>query len=1644
MKNKPTLLTLIFCLCLCASGNAFETILTDETLESGDYYGYGIAISGNYAFVSAYRDDDEHTDSGAVYIFHRENNTWVKQQKIKASDPGKNDHFGYAIDIDGDTAIVGAYNKNSSEGAAYIFEKNSNIWQQKGKLVPEELDDYAYFGHSVSISGNTIVVGAPYDRSNNYGSAYIFIRGDNGWSLQQVLTYDQYVDQKFGYSVAIDGDFIVVGRPFSKNQSNNIYYNYVSLHKRNGDKWSRKANALWSTSNDSFGCTVSISDQYVIMGASRGGYACIYQITNNGSSLTHKKTFTPNNSVSNFGCSVSISKNYAVVGGYGSKDPTYIYTLKNDNWYFHSVIPNNSIIDAFGQSVSISDETFMIGAYEKENNTGAAYVYDISEMELLSISGYVMDSSNKPCPNTTIQADNHYTETTTDQNGYFSLKVGYGYKGKIVPKNDPYTFRPKDRDFSFVTTNYTHQYFFLDAFTISGTITDPKGTPIPGVEIIFSDNVGGISSIFTNSQGYYSYQLYSNFSGTAFPTGMGYKYDPIRIPYDNLSENQLNQNYTGYRFTIAGYCIDENGAPIGNVLVSFLPGNMQTITDEYGYYSQDVPYLWSGIMTLEKVGVDFQNKSKTFTGVESNLFGTDFWGKEKKYTISGMIYNQKNQPLEDVRVCFSENGDCVTTNNDGFYEKILPFGADCFVSANHEGFIITPESRLYTNLSADQLSQNYTANIIHHVVSGQIIDKDADSTPLSNVSVSFGNQIKKTDPLGRFHWESIYGNAVDIVPEKEGYLFFPSHKKINKLAADMPDLVFTAERERFLVKGRVIDTQSNGVPGVTVKISGKEKGRTDENGYYQFQIEYGYCGAVEIFLENYLPVPGMREINFVNSDINIQEFSVQPSDISPKSILVYPDIYNVSDQSDSFMFDVLFSPQNLNWEVVTEDGWIQVTRTNDNVLVSYDDNISEQDRFGVIEVKALYATNSPQQITLTQSGRPEDIVGPNWKEIFNPSIFQYQLTMTAIVKDDSGQLLDKQANMLAAFCGDELRGVAHPIETSMGTRYFLIIYSNRPADDDICFKFYDATKDWINVNIQYPITFESDAILGNIQQPHELVISDYFVRIALNKYWNWVTINVENLDDMSVKSVLKSLGNHGDMIVGQEGFCHYDHGSWSGGFNQLNHLRMYKILTNDPCVLEYSGNALDIGKIKLSLKKGWNWLGYLPSSEMSLDQALAEIKSNAIMVTGQKGFSFNTDSGWYGSLKVLEPNHGYKIQMGMSDELVFPEIPQATPRTRSLRKRTRSSDRIWTSNNSQYEYQTTVTAQVYLNDTIIGSTGDALAGFVNGECRGIAPPTETPFGPMYFLQIWGKPEELIQLRFYHAAETEVYDLDISWQFRSDASDGTIDSPKQIHLDSNPCGNQPKWTVDSSKYQHQGMITAIVTNGNSAITKKCDLLAAFVNNTCRGVAQAQETDYGIRFFLSVWGDKNQEMTFKYFQAEDDNIYTIANPVMFTPMVAMGTVSSPKALSIKTFCFDCEKEIEKCNENLSSCENILADFKSKYTKCDTNYQKCQTDLFNCTGSLETCQEKVGELTLDLIASRSYAITLSDGWHMISGVNSDVTPTTNPPDCIQIMYEFRDGTYEEVKHLSATRGVWVKIKKECLDNSDKGFVDFYVDGN
>ncbi|YCM43901.1 FG-GAP repeat protein [Verrucomicrobiaceae bacterium 227] len=423
-----------------------------------DRFGSDVAIDGDTLVVGAFREDsgsagvdgdqfnDEIDNSGAVYVFVRDGESWVQQAYLKASNPGDGDYFGSSVAISGDTIVVGAARESSSSagvngeqdddgfsraGAAYVFTRDGESWSQEAYLKASNPGANDYFGFSVDISGDLIVVGAygesslplnllDDDVASNSGAAYLYRRTGGVWSQEAFLkAHNARELSNFGIAVAVSGETVLVGASLEDDPQgaglidSGAAYVFVGL----AGIWTQQAYLKASDAGESdfFGRAVDLDGDRLVVGAPgedsgetgvnppRGdesavdsGAAYIFDRVGMTWTETHYlkainagKKFPVVDDGDNFGISVALDGGALIVGannedsaaqGLDGDDAddsapdsgaAYLYRLQGTTWNFSNYVKasNSESEDNYGLEVAISKQTFVIGSRDEDSSS---------------------------------------------------------------------------------------------------------------------------------------------------------------------------------------------------------------------------------------------------------------------------------------------------------------------------------------------------------------------------------------------------------------------------------------------------------------------------------------------------------------------------------------------------------------------------------------------------------------------------------------------------------------------------------------------------------------------------------------------------------------------------------------------------------------------------------------------------------------------------------------------------------------------------------------------------------------------------------------------------------------------------------------------------------------------------------------------------------------------------------------------------------------------------------------------------------------------------------------------------------------------------------------------------------------------------
>ena len=405
---------------------------------ANDEFGISVALDGDTAVIGARQDD---TRNGSAYVFTKVSGVWSQKAKLIASDGAADDEFGISVAVDGDTIVVGARqdddNGNQSR-SAYVFIRVSGVWSQNAKLTASDGAANDEFGISVAVDGDTIMVGAHQNdadtNNNDEGAAYVFTRDSaGGWSQKAKLTAsDAAAQDRYGYSVGVSGDTIVVGAPYNDYDDTDgdtdddegaAYFlgvlewadipdsgaattSHIVTGMTNDEEHTFQVRGVNAAGGGSASAgaggtpTFTIPDPPDGLTADAGDAVVdlswvdpedstiekyqLLQITQGGK-LTAASTDDPVVRGDGFGISVAVDGNIAVVGAHQDDDDgtnsgsAHVFTRSSSaapwRWAAKLTASDAAANDEFGISVAVHGDTIVVGAHQSDSNKGAAYVF---------------------------------------------------------------------------------------------------------------------------------------------------------------------------------------------------------------------------------------------------------------------------------------------------------------------------------------------------------------------------------------------------------------------------------------------------------------------------------------------------------------------------------------------------------------------------------------------------------------------------------------------------------------------------------------------------------------------------------------------------------------------------------------------------------------------------------------------------------------------------------------------------------------------------------------------------------------------------------------------------------------------------------------------------------------------------------------------------------------------------------------------------------------------------------------------------------------------------------------------------------------------------------------------------------------------
>ena len=393
---------------------------------------------------------------------------------------------------------------------------------------------------------------------------------------------------------------------------------------------------------------------------------------------------------------------------------------------------------------------------------------------------------------------------------------------------------------------------------------------------------------------------------------------------------------------------------------------------------------------------------------------------------------------------------------------------------------------------------------------------------------------------------------------------------------------------------------------------------------------------------------------------------------------------------------------------------------------------------------------------------------------------QYSLSMSIIGRlYVNGISSSDTDDRIAAFVGDECRGVAHVEYFSAIDEYYVMldVYGDTNGDE-VTYRAYDASSGII-YGLNNDIDFVAQTIHGDFVSPIEFVSGTAVQNvITLNAGWSWISFNasLDNYED--APSLLRSLDvEEGDRLVedAEMVYLRYENDDlgWQGTLNTAKEGILYRLFAQNGGKLTYDGVMLNSEEYEMHLSQGWNRIGYIPNENMGVNEALSAYDAAlGDIIKGQVGFAMYNGDGWVGSLSYLEPGEGYMLKRTAADSTQF-KYPMATALKSTSVSASQPSD--LEASLFRFSGNTSVLAELSGLD-LDGS--EQILSYIGGEFRGIVDVS----ADYQFISVAGDLSDIgkdIEFRLQKGGD--VYALKGSCRFAGNDVVGSFYSPVLLSL-----------------------------------------------------------------------------------------------------------------------------------------------------------------------------------------------------------------------------------------------------------------------
>ena len=405
---------------------------------------------------------------------------------------------------------------------------------------------------------------------------------------------------------------------------------------------------------------------------------------------------------------------------------------------------------------------------------------------------------------------------------------------------------------------------------------------------------------------------------------------------------------------------------------------------------------------------------------------------------------------------------------------------------------------------------------------------------------------------------------------------------------------------------------------------------------------------------------------------------------------------------------------------------------------------------------------------------------PDWA--VNPHDYETSMNVIGVLKNDDKFMTDTD-DILAAFIGEEYRGLAYPEYNQRYDSYFItmdVYGDSQDAGREVTFRAYDATTGTVYPEVilagGQKVSFNDGTLLGTFSDPGVFEVQDKIEQIIdLKAGWNWISFNVQ-AQDMSIDDIFRNICDDVTTVKEHNGYLSYANGEWKGSMPKtLSNTVMYAVNMKADRKLRLVGSTV---KASIALYKGWNWIGYYGRQVASIGNALSDLsKNDGDMIKAQRGVAYWDSYEWGGSLMMLQPGMGYKLMIG-ADQMSFTypgTIVNAAPQRAPERANKNQANQTFNPVNfHNYPDNAIMAAKIIGHGAHLSNA--QLGVFAGDECRAAAT---TQADGIAYLTIPG--DEACTLTLKIAVGDQITEVPQTLIYETNSIYGTPDEPMVIDL-----------------------------------------------------------------------------------------------------------------------------------------------------------------------------------------------------------------------------------------------------------------------